>query len=93
MKHKIKYETKKKIREIVSAASNNDETLYKLLINEVEDRAERIKINMQLKEMPPLDYYRVEMKQLREETPKLVEVAQAGRKDSSCLYGYDSEMA
>jgi hypothetical protein len=46
MKHKIKYETKKKIREIVSAASNNDETLYKLLINEVEDRAERIKINM-----------------------------------------------
>ena len=91
MKHKIKYETKKKIREIVSAASNKDETLYKLLINEVEDRAERIKINLQLKQMPPLDYYTVEMPKIAEET-KQVEIDKAVRNDSSCLYTFDSDM-
>ena len=36
MKYKIKHETKKKINEIIAAAENKDENLFRLLMQEVD---------------------------------------------------------
>lgn len=52
MKYKIKHETKKKLSEIIKAAEKKDESLYNLLVAEVESRAERIKTNLKLSDVP-----------------------------------------
>jgi len=54
MKYKIKHETKKKINEIIAAAENKDENLFRLLMQEVDKRADRIKVNLQLNEGPQI---------------------------------------
>lgn len=54
MKYQIKHETKKKVHEIIAAAEKRDEDLLKQLIDDVEQRADQIKANLQLIEMPQI---------------------------------------